>query len=205
MPTKDPRVDAYIAKSAPFARPILKHLRKLVHQACPDCEETLKWGMPTFLHHGMLCGFGSFKEHATFGFWKYALLIDEKGSPGRATAEKAMGMFGCLKSVKDLPSDRVLLGLVRKAMKLNEDGIKVPKAKSKHPKPAITMPPALAAALSRNRKAKATFDAFSPSHRKEYMEWIGEAKSDVTRDRRLLMAIEWLEEGKPRNWKYMKK
>lgn len=205
MPAKDPRVDAYIAKSEPFARPILKHLRKLVHGTCPDVEETLKWGMPSFTYHGNLCGFAAFKNHATFGFWKYALLVGEAGSPGRATAEKAMGMFGRLTSVKDLPSDRILQGLMRKAMKLNEQGTKVPKEKPKRPRPTIVMPPALTVALSRNKKARAAFNAFSPSHQREYMEWIGEAKTDATRDKRLQTTIEWLEEGKPRNWKYARK
>ncbi len=205
MPIADPRVDAYIARSEPFARPILKHLRKLVHATCPDVEETLKWGMPSFTYHGILCGFAAFKNHATFGFWKYALLIGEKGSPGRATAEKAMGMFGRLTSVKDLPSDRTLQSLMRKAMKLNEQGVKVPKEKPKHPKPTIVMPPALTAALSRNKKAGAAFRSFSPSHQREYMEWIGEAKTDATRDKRLQTTLEWLMEGKSRNWKYAKK
>ena len=205
MPTKDPRVDAYIAKMAPFARPILKHLRKLVHQACPECEETLKWSSPTFMYHGMLCGFAAFKEHATFGFWKHSLMVGEKGAPRREKAEQAMGMFGRITSVKDLPSDTVMISLIKKAMKLNEDGVKAVRDKTKRPRVEWPMPPALTAALKRSRKARATWDGFSPSHQKEYKEWIGEAKTEATREKRLLTTIEWLEEGKPRHWKYMKK
>jgi hypothetical protein len=205
MPTRDPRVDAYIAKQAPFARPILVHLRKLIHRACPEVTETLKWSMPSFEYHGILCGFAAFKAHATFGFWKHSLLVGEPGSPGRDKAEKAMGMFGRLTSVKDLPSDAALTALIRKAMKLNEAGVKVPRHMTKRPRPDWPMPPELTAALKRNRKARATWDAFSPSHRKEYKEWLGEARTDATREKRLLATIEQLEEGKPRHWKYMKK
>ncbi|MDZ4806557.1 MAG: YdeI/OmpD-associated family protein [Candidatus Eisenbacteria bacterium] len=142
---------------------------------------------------------------ATIAFWKYSLLVGEKGTPERAKAEEAMGMFGCLKSKADLPSDRMLLAHLKKAMKLNEEGIRAPRSKTKRPRPVITMPPALTAALKRNKKAKAAFDAFSPSHQREYMEWIGEAKAEATREKRLLTALEWVEDGKPRNWKYMKK
>lgn len=205
MPTKDPRVDAYIEKAQPFARPILKHLRKLVHQACPDCEETLKWSMPAFMYHGNLCGLAAFKQHATFGFWKQGLLVEEKAAPGKKTAAEAMGMFGRITSMDDLPSDRQITALIKKAMKLNEEGVKVPKAAAKHPRKEWPMPPALTAALKRNRKAKATWDNFSPSHQREYREWLGEAKTDATREKRLLITIEQLEEGKPRHWKYMRK
>lgn len=199
MPKTDPRVDAYIAKSAEFARPILTHIRAVVHAACPEVEETLKWGMPSFLYHGILCGMAAFKQHCTFGFWKGELIVDAKGQ----RADEAMGQFGRLTSVKDLPAKKVLAGYIHKAMELNESGVKVAKPKRAKVKKEIVTPPDLAAALKKNAKARATFDAFSPSHRREYIEWITEAKREETREKRLKTTIEWLTEGKPRNWKYM--
>lgn len=199
MVTRDPRIDAYIEKSAPFAQPILKHLRAVVHEACPDVVETLKWSMPSFEHHGILCGFAAFKRHATFGFWKHALIVG-----GDAKALEAMGSFGKLTSIEDLPPKRVLQRYVKKAMKLNEQGVKV--SRPKHPpKPKLATPPELLAALARNKRARETFEAFSPSHQREYVEWIAEAKGEDTRKRRLAQAIEWMAEGKPRNWKYVKR
>ncbi len=197
MGTRDARIDAYIARSADFAKPILTFLREMVHDACPDCEETVKWSSPTFMYHGMLCGFAAFKEHAMFGFWKHELLLGER------TGE-AMGSFGRITSVKDLPPKRELTALIKRAMKLNEDGVKVPRMKAAAPNRAISVPADLKAALARNKKARTTFDGFSPSHRREYLEWITEAKSPDTRSRRLDTAIEWMSEGKPRNWKYMR-
>jgi uncharacterized protein YdeI (YjbR/CyaY-like superfamily) len=196
MGKKDPRVTAYIEKAQPFARPILKKLRALVHETCPKAEETLKWSMPTFLYEGeMLCGMASFKEHATFGFWKGSLVLDDKGRK----FEDAMGQFGRLASVADLPAKGVLAGYIRKAMKLNEDGVKVARTSKRV---AAKVPADLAAALARNRKAAATFAAFPPSARYEYIEWITEAKQEATRARRLSTTIEWLAEGKRRHWKY---
>jgi uncharacterized protein YdeI (YjbR/CyaY-like superfamily) len=196
MGTRDERVDAYIEKSADFAMPILTYLRETAHAACPECEETLKWSSPTFMYRGMLCGFAAFKEHAVFGFWKHELLFGER------TGE-AMGSFGRITSVKDLPSKKELTALIKRAMKLNEDGVKVARMQAATPKRAIAVPADLKAALARNKKARATFDNFSPSHRREYLEWITEAKSPDTRSRRLDTAVEWMSEGKPRNWKYM--
>jgi uncharacterized protein YdeI (YjbR/CyaY-like superfamily) len=195
---RDPRVDEYIERSAPFARPVLTHIRDIVHAACPDVEETIKWSFPVFTYHGMLCNMASFKEHCTFGFRKSALVL------GTAGDESAMGQFGRLTSVKDLPSKRVLTGCIRKAMKLNESGVKAP-ARSKTIRRVLETPPDLAAALGKNRKARAAFDGFSPSHRNEYIEWIEEAKTDATRQRRLATTLEWLAEGKGRNWKYERK
>jgi uncharacterized protein YdeI (YjbR/CyaY-like superfamily) len=195
---KDPRVDAYIEKSQPFARPILKHIRKVVHAGCPGVEETMKWSAPHFDYKGVMCGMAAFKEHCAFGFWKASLL----GVAGQKSRE-AMGQFGCVKSIKDLPPEKELLALVKAAARLNEEGLKVPRAK-KPPKAELSTPPALTAALKKNKKAQAAFDAFSPSHRREYVEWIAEAKQEATRERRIATAIEWLTEGKSRNWKYQR-
>jgi uncharacterized protein YdeI (YjbR/CyaY-like superfamily) len=198
MGTRDPRVDAYIARSAEFARPILTHLREIVHSACPDVEETLKWSAPHFMYHGMLAGMSAFKAHCAFGFWKGSLVT---GGDGGLEAQ-AMGQFGRITSLGDLPPKRVIAGYVKQAMKLNEEGVKTPKRR-KVPRPDAVMPAELAAALRKNAKARATFEAFSPSHQREYVEWIAEAKGEDTRRRRLASAIEWMAEGKARNWKYM--
>jgi uncharacterized protein YdeI (YjbR/CyaY-like superfamily) len=197
MGTKDPRIDAYIAKSAAFAKPILVRLRGIVHEACPEVTETLKWSMPSFEYEGLLCGIAAFKQHCTFGFWKHALVVGDD-----AKAEEAMGSFGRITSLEDLPSKAVLARYVKKAMRLNEQGIKTPREKAR-PKKPIPMHPDLRRALAANRKASAAFEAFSPSHKREYLEWITEAKREETRNRRVEQAVEWLAEGKPRNWKYM--
>jgi hypothetical protein len=198
MGQKDERVDAYIAKSAEFARPLLTRFREVVHEACPEVVETIKWGMPSFEHKGPMCGMAAFKAHATFGFWKHALIVGDDPK-----ALEAMGSFGRLQSLKDLPSKSVLLKLVRKARKLNDEGVK--STRPKHtPKPEPEMHPALKAALARNKRAAATFSEFSPSHRREYLAWIAEAKQDATRERRVAQAIEWMAEGKSRHWKYQK-
>ena len=198
MGTRDPRVDAYIARSAEFARPILSHLREIVHSACPEVEETLKWSAPHFMYRGMLAGMSAFKAHCAFGFWKGSLVT---GGDGGVEAQ-AMGQFGRITSLDDLPPRRVIIGYVKQAMKLNEEGVKTPKRR-KTPKTEPLMPAELAAALAKNAKARATFEAFSPSHQREYVEWIAEAKGEETRQRRLANALEWMAEGKARNWKYM--
>lgn len=193
---RDPRVDAYIERAAPFAQPILAVVRELVHEACPGVEETIKWGMPTFVHAGgILCGMAAFKQHASFGFWKHALVVGE-GEP-----RDGMGSYGKMTSVKDLPPKKTLLAHVRKAMKLNEDGVK-PARKAAAPKPPPETPEDLAAALKRNKAAQTTFDAFPPGCKREYIEWLTEAKREETRARRLAQAIDWMAEGKRRNWKY---
>lgn len=204
MGTRDPRVDAYIARSADFAKPILTHLREVVHAACPDVEETIKWSFPNFTYKGMLCSMASFKQHCSFGFWKGALVVGTPGSDG--DGERAMGQFGRITALSDLPSKKVLTGYIKEAMRLNEAGVKSPtrskpKAKAKKELP---VPDDLTKALGKNKKALATFENFSPSHRREYIEWITEAKAEDTRNRRLATAVEWMAEGKPRNWKYMK-
>jgi uncharacterized protein YdeI (YjbR/CyaY-like superfamily) len=196
MGKKDPRIDAYIARSADFAKPILRHLRALVHKGCPDVEETMKWSAPFFDYEGaILASMAAFKEHCAFGFWKGSLIV-----PGK---KDAMGQFGRITKVSDLPSDRVMIGYVKEAARLNAEGVKTPRA-PKREKKEIAMPADLASALRKNARARATFDAFSPSHKREYLEWITEAKGEETRKKRLETAIEWMAEGKPRNWKYMR-
>jgi hypothetical protein len=199
MGSRDKRVDAYIASRAEFAQPILKHLREVVHAACPDVVETLKWSMPSFEHKGLLCGMAAFKQHAVFGFWKHEQVVgdDEK-------AREAMGSFGCLKSLKDLPSKKLLTACVKRAVKLNDEGVPARRAKTV-PRKALPMHPDLRRALGKNRRAKATFEAFPPSQQREYLEWVAEAKGEDTRARRVAQAIEWMAEGKPRIWKYMKR
>ena len=198
MPAYDKRIDAYIKRSAPFAQPILTHLRAVVHVACPEVEETLKWGMPTFMYHGILCGMAAFKQHATFGFWKHAMLVEHRD----LEREPAMGHFGRLTELSQLPSKRVLATYVKQAMRLNVEKMKTPPKPKGKPRPAPTVPADLRVALARNTKAKATFTAFPPGQRREYVEWITEAKQAATRARRLATAVEWLSEGKRRNWKY---
>jgi len=198
MPSRDPRIDAYIAKSADFAKPILTQIRETVHAACPEVEESIKWSMPAFMYKGPLMNMAAFKAHATAGFWKGELVIGRSaGDDGRA-----MGHLGRLTSVKDLPPKKELVALIKKAAKLNEEGVKVEKKKA--PRPALRVPPELAAALARNKKAQAAFTAMPPSHQREYNEWIGEAKREETRAARVKQAIEWIAEGKSRNWKYQK-
>ncbi len=198
MATKDPRIDAYIAKSADFAKPILKHLRKVVHAGCPQVQETMKWSMPHFDYKGVMCGMAAFKEHCGFGFWKADLILDRNKYP-----EKGMGSFGCIKSLQDLPDEKTLIGYVKKATALNETGIKVPGRAEPKKRAPLPVPDDFAAALKKNAKARTTLENFSPSHRREYIEWITEAKREETRQQRLATAIKWLAEGKARNWKYM--
>ena len=199
MGTRDPRIDAYIAKSADFAQPILTQIRDTVHAACPEVEESLKWSMPFFSYHGPLMNMSAFKEHAAFGFWKGALVLGRSAG----SDERAMGQFGRITSVKDLPPKKELVALIKKAAKLNVDGVKVENRKT--PTAALPVPPELAAALAKNKKAQAAFEAMPPSHQREYNEWIGEAKREETRASRVKQAIEWIAGGKARNWKYEKR
>ena len=203
MPTYEPKIDAYIEKSAPFAQPILEHLRELVHKACPDVEETIKWGFPHFEYKGILCSMASFKQHCSFGFWKATLMKDEKGLMEQV-GKTAMGHFGKITSMKDLPSDKIITSYIKEAMRLNDEEIKlVPKTKSPAKKP-LAAPPELLAALKKNKAALKTFEGFSPSNKKEYIEWIVEAKTETTRGKRIETAVEWMAEGKIRHWKYVK-
>src|SRR5262245_47750820 len=198
MGNKDPRIDAYIEKAAPFAQPILKRLRKLIHSGCPDVEETMKWSFPHFMFGGgILCSMASFKAHCTFGFWKGSLM---KSLAGTKKSDQAMGQYGRMTSINELPPDKTILAQVKEAAKLNADGVKV--ARQIKPKRPFTIPAYLTAALKGNPKAFETFQNFSPSHQREYVEWITEAKTEPTRQKRLSTAVEWLSQGKSRNWKY---
>jgi len=200
----DKRIDAYINKSVSFARPILVHLRGLVHKACPHVEETIKWGMPHFDYKiEMMCNMASFKQHCAFGFWKASLMKDKKLMEN-AKGETAMGHFGKITSLKDLPSDAAMVRYIKEAMKLNDAGIKVEKKKRMTIK-ELNAPDYFLKELKKNKAAQTTFDTFSPSNKKEYVMWITDAKTEETRNCRMTMAIEWMAEGKPRNWKYMKK
>ena len=196
MGKKDPRVDAYISKAAPFARPILTRIRDIVHASCPDVEEAIKWSFPHFMYKGMLCSMAAFKRHAAFGFWKGSLVT------GGPRSEDAMGHFGRIATLEDLPSHQVLARLIKKAAALNDEGVTVPRAPRKAAPKAITVPADVAAALRKNKSAQRCFDGLSPSHKREYLEWITEAKTEPTRARRLTQAAEWMAEGKSRNWKY---
>ena len=200
MKQYDERVDAYIAKSASFARPILEQLRAIIHQASPLINETIKWGFPHFDYKGTVCSMAAFKAHCAFGFWKTSLMQD----PYQLFTEKenAMGSMGRLEKLEDLPEPKILIEYTLEALKLNEAGIKVKKVVV--PKAAIDMPADFAALLDTHLQAKQHFEAFSPSHRREYLEWITEAKTEATRNKRMETAIEWLTEGKSRNWKYQR-
>ena len=201
MKKADPRIDAHIAKAAEFAKPILRHLRKLVHEACPEAEETLKWSSPTFVYRGkILCGMAAFKGHCTFGFWHVGM--EAELGPDGDKANTAMGSLGRITSLDDLPSDRAMLRYIRKAVALNDSDAPARPRLSKRPAAPLAVPGDLAAALKKNKAAAATFEKFSPSARKEYIEWITEAKRDETRQQRLATTLEWLAEGKSRNWKY---
>jgi uncharacterized protein YdeI (YjbR/CyaY-like superfamily) len=204
------RVGAYIDQSAPFAQPVLRHLRALVHQACPAVEEEIKWGRPFFVHNGqILCTMSAFKAHCSFGFWgaEIGAVLREDG----VLQAGGMGSLGRITAVKDLPNDRQLLGYIRQAAALIEAGRgenrvavarRVAKASKPAPKPEIGTPPEFTAALKKNKAAWAAFEGFAPSCRREYVEWIADAKRPETRDRRIAQAMEWMAEGKQRHWKY---
>ena len=197
---KDRRIDTYIEKSADFAKPILIHLRKLVHTACPDVEEVMKWGMPFFDYKGPFCNMAAFKEHAVFGFWKQSLMKD----PHKMLDREAMGSLGRITKLSDLPADNILLSYLEEAMKINEEGLKVMNKKPGGKK-ALDVPSYFMNELKKNKKARETFENFSYTNKKEYVEWITTAKTDETRDERMKTAVEWMAEGKIRHWKYMKK
>ncbi len=201
---KDIRVDVYIKKSALFAQPILKHLRALLFEACPNATETIKWGMPSYDYHGPMLSIAAFKAHCMAAFWKSKLLLDKNNYLGerKNNGGEAMGNFGRITSINDLPPKEVFLDFVKQHMLLNESGIKV---KKKEPvAKVLVVPPELKQALAKNERAKIEFDAFSVSQKREYADWIADAKSDVTRNKRLADAVEWISEGKIRNWKYHK-
>ncbi len=198
MGKRDARVDAYIAKSADFAKPVLSHLRELVHEACPRVEETMKWSVPHFTYEGTLCGMAAFKEHCAFILWKGSLIVGDG-------AREAMGHFGRITKISDLPPRKVMTGYLKEAMKLNETGVKSPTRSKPKEKKKLMMPLELTQALTKNKKAAAAFESFPPSHKREYADWISEAKGEDTRKRRVETAVEWMSEGKSRNWKYEKR
>ena len=195
MPSHDPRIDAYISGSADFARPILEEIRARVHAACPQVEETIKWGMPNFTHAGgILCGMVAFRRHVSFGYWKHALVMEGAERDG-------MGSYGKLAALRDLPPKATMRADLKKAMRLNEEGVK-PERRKPALKAAPEVPDEFAAALKKHKAAKTAFEGFAPSHRREYVEWIVDARREETRAKRIAQAVEWLGEGKRRNWKY---
>ncbi len=202
----DKRVDAYIAKSAPFAQAVLTHLRGLIHKASPDVTEEVKWGHPFFVHNGTILGhMAAFKEHCSFGFWgaEMGKVLKDEG----VLQSGGMGSLGRITSVKDLPTDKKMVGYIRQAAEFIDSGrgetwVAARRKVVKAPKAAVETPAEFAAALKKNKAAAKVFEGFSPSCKREYVEWIAEAKRDETRERRIAQAVEWIAEGKQRNWKY---
>jgi uncharacterized protein YdeI (YjbR/CyaY-like superfamily) len=201
MNNTSPEVDAYIANAPEFARPILEKLRALFHKACPEIEEAMKWSFPHFEYRGVVASMAAFKNYASLGFWKGSLLQDSHQLLGKM-GNTSMGTMK-VATLADLPSEKILLAYIREAVALNEKGIKVPKTK-KPAKKSVEVPEYFLAALKKSKKALAVFEAFPPSHKREYVEWVTEAKQEETRAKRLATAIEWMTEGKSRHWKYQK-
>jgi uncharacterized protein YdeI (YjbR/CyaY-like superfamily) len=204
--TFNPKVDAYLATVRPFALPIMEYLRELIHKGCPGVEETIKWSRPFFEYRGaILCNISAFKEHCSFGFWGEeigAVLSEEK-----IVQEGGMGSLGRITTIKDLPPNKQMLSLIRQAAGFIDRGEYTSPITARHkvvkaPKPAAETPAELEAALKKNKKAAAAFAAFSPSCKREYTDWIAEAKRPETREKRISTAVEWIAEGKQRNWKY---
>jgi len=203
MATINPKFDEYIAKSQPFAQPVLLHLRKIVHKACPEVVEEIKWSFPNFSYkRKIICSMAAFKEHCSFGFWQEALMKTMEPHRSKNTGEKkGMGSFGRIISVKELPTEKELITCIKEAMSLINEGYvlkKTPAQKSAE----LPVPEALQKALAKNKQAKAAFVKLAPSHRKEYIQWINEAKTEATRDKRIATTIEWVSEGKRRQWQY---
>lgn len=202
----NPQVDAYIAKSQPFARPVLEHIRKVVHKGCKDVVETIKWSFPNFDYNGkILCSMASFKQHCAFGFWlaNEMQTMEPYRRKGEAETSNGMGHFGKITSIKDLPAEKELIKMIKEAMELSDKGVVV---KRTTPSTAeLVVPDELKKALAKNKTAKTNFEKFSPSQRKEYINWVNDAKTDATRDKRIATTVEWVTEGKGRNWKYEKK
>lgn len=196
-------VDAYIKRKAPFAQPILHHVRKLFHRACPELKETMKWNFPHFEYKGIVGSMAAFKQHVSYGFWKASLMQDPHGLLAAVGTKTSMGGMKVTR-LDELPADDILLAYITEAVSLNESGASISRPKRKKSSAVVKVPAELQAALKKNKKASATFEGFSPSHRKEYIEWITEAKQDATKQKRLATTLEWLSEGKPRNWKYMR-
>ena len=205
MTKKEKAVDSYIAKSAAYAKPILNHLRELVHKTCPGVEEKMKWSFPHFDYKGeMMCSMAAFKQHAVFGFWKAAVMKDPVLAE-TARSEVSMGHLGRITSLKDLPPDKKIIAWIKEAMALNDKGIKLAAKPKISEKKELMIPYHFIKAMAKNKKAKQTFENFSYSNKKEYTAWITEAKTEETRNKRISAAIEMMAEGKSRNWKYAKK
>ena len=197
-------IDNYISKSADFARPILIHLRKLIHKTCPEVQEKIKWGMPFFDYRDeMMCNIAAFKNHCSFGFWKASLMKDFEFTFSDNN-KNAMGHLGKITKLPDLPPDKIIIKYIKEAMKLNDEGKKT-KVFTKEKKMELPMPDYFRIALNKSPQLSKEFDKFSPSIKREYIEWLIEAKSEITRNKRLQTALDWISDGKPRNWKYMKK
>lgn len=203
MGIKDTRIDAYIEHAADFAKPILRHIRAAVHKGCPDVEETMKWGMPHFDHKGIMISMAAFKAHCVLGFWKASLMKDPYKVMNKTGQGEAMGHFGRIRSIADLPKEHVLISYVKEAARLNEEGGKVERKTT--PKKPLRIPSFFLESVKKNKKALAAFTRFSPSAKREYIEWVTEAKTEKTRASRMKKAIEWMSEGKERNWKYQKR
>jgi uncharacterized protein YdeI (YjbR/CyaY-like superfamily) len=199
MPTTNPRVDKFIKDSPVWSQPILKRLRASVHKACPQIQETIKWGKPSFEYNGPCCLMAAFKAHCAFVFWK-AKLMENAGGRLETKNRTAMGNLGRITSLKDLPSSATLVAMVKEAVNLNEAGKRLPRVVKT--KPALKPPAYFMAAVRKSPKALATWKRFTPSCQREYVEWVTEAKQDSTRTRRLQTTVEWLAAGKQRNWKY---
>jgi uncharacterized protein YdeI (YjbR/CyaY-like superfamily) len=198
MGKRDARVDAYIENAGAFARPILKELRRRVLASVPEVEESIRWGAPTFLYEGrILAGMAAFKAHCVFGFWHPLMRQGDTSLEGR-------NGFGRFETMADLPPAAAFARLAKQARKLADEGVKAPPKPKSAPRPLV-VPPDLAAAMKRNAKARATFEGFPPSARKEYVDWIVGAKREETRAERLATAVGWLAEGKRRHWKYEKR
>jgi uncharacterized protein YdeI (YjbR/CyaY-like superfamily) len=199
----NPKVDAYIAKAQPFAQPILTHIRELAHKACPDLDEEIKWSMPFFVLRGVILGhMASFKQHCAIGFWgpEMNAILNAAG----LHSENGMGSLGKIATLKDLPADKQMLGYYRHAAELIVSGQQTMSLErtAKSAKPAPKVPVELTAALKKNKAAAKVFADFSVSCQREYVDWITEAKRPETREKRIATAIEWIAEGKQRNWKY---
>ena len=202
---RDPKIDAYILLAQPFAQPILAHIRKIVHKACSQVQETMKWGFPHFDYKGkMLCSMAAFKQHSAFTFWHGTQIKSLQPYIKTSAEEKGMGQLGKITTIKELPAATELIKMIREAMELTDKG-QVSKRGSQAKSIEIVVPEDLATALAKNKKASAVFTNFPPSHRKEYIQWITQAKTEETRQKRMNTALEWIAEEKGRNWKYERK
>lgn len=199
----DKRVDFYINKSSDFAKPILTHIRELIHKSSDKIEETIKWGFPHFDYKGTVCSMASFNKHCAFGFWK-AKLLKDKYQLLQIQDREAMGSLGRITKIKDLPEDKIFVEYIKEAIKLNDEGVKIPKVPKPAAKKELIIPDYFIEFIGKNKKALKTFKDFSYSHKKEYVKWVDEAKTEPTKLKRLETTLEWLKEGKTRNWKYAK-